>query len=189
MGVLRWWKGRQRQAEAAGTAAWRAQWTAAVEAEDARQVAPLRASLTTLASSVDDVEIEEEMLDGLSALGELAASLRAGHLPAVTTGHRVVGADACVFSAPASLADDPAQPAGRVMLTDRRAIFAGGGHATTIAWHRVGAVVRLERDLLLALNGGERAHRFRFNSYADALCAAALARHLAPARAQSTRGL
>ena len=189
MGVLGWWKARQGRREPAATAAWRAQWAAAVESEDAGQLEPLRASLAALAGTDDDVELEEEMLDGLSALGDLAASLRAGQIPVVATGHRVVGSDACAFSAPASLADDPAQPAGRVMLTDRRAIFAGGGHSTAVVWHRVGAVMRVDRDLLLVLSGAETAHRFRFNSYADALCGAAIARHLAPARPQGTRGL
>jgi len=182
MGVLGWWKARPRQTAPAGTTVWRQQWAAAVEAEDASQLAPLRDALGRLAGSADDVEIEEEMLDGLTALVGLVPSLREGQLPSVTTGHRVVGSDACAFSAPAAMPDDPAQPAGRVMLTDRRAIFAGGGRSASVAWHRVGAVLRIERDLLLVQAGSEIAHRFRFNCYSDALCGAAIARHLAPRR-------
>src|SRR5436190_1918915 len=165
MSVLGWLKARRRREEPTALAAWRAQWTAAIEAQDAGQVEPLRA-----------------------ALAGLATSLRDGQLPHVVTGHRVVGTDACAFSAPASLPDDPAQPAGRVMLTDRRAIFAGGGQSVTAAWHRVGSVVRVDRDLLLVLGGTDTVHRFRFNSYADALCGAAIARHLTPRRNPGSRG-
>jgi hypothetical protein len=189
MSVLGWLKARRRREEPTALAAWRAQWTAAIEAQDAGQVEPLRAALAGLATAPDDLEIEEEMLEGLTALVDLTASLRDGQLPHVVTGHRVVGTDACAFSAPASLPDDPAQPAGRVMLTDRRAIFAGGGQSVTAAWHRVGSVVRVDRDLLLVLGGTGTVHRFRFNSYADALCGAAIARHLTPRRNLGSRGL
>jgi len=188
MNVLGWWKERQRQAEPAGTA-WRAQWAAAVDAADAGAIEQLRSELMTLAATVEDVEIEQEMLDGLTALVSLAPALRAGQLPRVVTGHRVVGSDVCAFSAPASLVDDPAQPAGRVILTDRRAIFAGGGPSVSVPWHRVGAVLRADRDLLLVLAGTEASQRFRFNSYADALCGVAIARHLTPARSGKSRGL
>ena len=118
------------------------------------------------------------MIEGLTALSAVAARLREGDLPVVETGHRVVGSDICHFSAPASVPDDPAQPGGRVILTAQRAIFAGGGRATSIAWHRIAEVLQTERDLLLILNDRETAHRFRFNSFADALSGAALSRHL-----------
>ena len=38
-----------------------------------------------------------------------------------------MGQEECHFIAPASLPDDPLQPSGRVLLTARRALFAGGG--------------------------------------------------------------
>ena len=190
MSVLGWLKARRRREEPTALAAWRAQWTAAIEAQDAGQVEPLRAALAGLATAADDLEIEEEMLEGLTALVDLTASLRDGQLPHVVTGHRVVGTDACAFSAPASLPDDPAQPAGRVILTDRRAIFAGGGRRRRrrMAPRRLGASGR-SRPAARARSAPARVHRFRFNSYADALCGAAIARHLTPRRNLGSRGL
>src|SRR5438552_2473542 len=73
-----------------------------------------------------------------SDLVALDDRLRAGEVPVIATGHRVVGSDVCHFSAPASMPDDPGQPGGRVILTGRRAVFVGGGHSSSLAWHRVG---------------------------------------------------
>lgn len=64
------------------------------------------------------------------------------------------------------------------MLTARRAIFAGGGRATSVPWQVIGAVVQTERDVMLVLHDRATAHRFRFNSFADALCNDVLSRHL-----------
>ena len=147
-------------------------------------------SLDALGLSADDLEIETEMLEGLAAMSALAARLRDGDLPAVETGHRIVGSEVCHFSAPASLPDDPAQPAGRVMLTARRAIFAGGGRATSVPWHSDWRrCYRPSVTSLLVLHDRETAHRFRFNSFADALCGDALSRHLARRARQPDAGL
>lgn len=179
MGLLGWWRGRNGRAEIARLDGWQKEWAAAVAAEDGGRIADLRRSLDGLGLTPDDMEIEMEMLEGLSELSAIAARLREGDLPVIETGHRVVGSDTCHFSAPASIPDDAAQPSGRMILTGNRAIFAGGGRATSIAWHKIAEILQTERDVLLVLHDRETAHRFRFNSFADALCGAALSRHLA----------
>jgi hypothetical protein len=139
----------------------------------------LSVSLAALGLPEEEVEIEREMLAGLEHLANIQSSLPAGTLPSVETGHRVVGTDRCHFSAPVSMPDEPAQPSGRLILTNVRAIFAGGGKATTIPWHAVADVLQAERDVILVRRDRDNFHRFRCNVYADALEAAWLARALA----------
>lgn len=178
MGLFGWWS---RKAGGSGTREWRERWSAAVAALDETAVAPLEASLRQQPPIADDVEIEEEMLDGLKQLLALERDLAAGHPPLIDTTHRVVGADRCHFSAPVSIPDDPAQPTGRLLLTSTRAVFAGGTRAPALPWHGVRDVVQSGRDVLFVLNrGGEDSgQRYRCNSFAEALCGAAIARYLA----------
>lgn len=161
---------------------WHAAWRNAVNEALAEGHAPdgrsLEATLDALALPPDEVEIEREMLDGYVALLTLRRTTTSGPLPLVTTGHRIVGADACYFSAPASLPDDPSQPSGRFMLTSTRALFVGGARAVTLPWHGVAEVVEEARDLVLARRDRETFVRFRCNQFADALCATFLARRL-----------
>jgi hypothetical protein len=157
---------------------WRARWQQAVETLDRRNAEQLRAELVDDGALGDaDLEIEHEMVDALDCLLALTEELEAGGLPRVETSHRVVGADACHFSAPASLPDDAAQPSGRVLLTSSRAVFIGGAKLTALPWHSVREVASTDRDLLL-IRSTEDAVRFRFNTFTDALTAAALARRL-----------
>lgn len=123
--------------------------------------------------------MEREMLGALERLVALRAALAEGDLPVVETGHRVVGTDVCHFSAPASMPDDPSQPAGRFILTSGRAIFVGGPRTLTIPWHGVGDVIDQDRDLVLVRHDRETHHRIRCNVFDDALSAAFLARTLA----------
>jgi hypothetical protein len=179
MGLLGWWKGRSGQEESPKLREWRGAWLAAItSASPADAVASLERSLRELALPSDDLEVEEEMLDGLRALAGLAGDLDRGSWPVVETGHRIVAADVCHFSAPASAPDTADQSSGRVLLTNHRALFTGGGRSVAVAWHRINEVLRSDRDVLIVQHGGETAHRFRFNSFADALCATALARRL-----------
>jgi len=124
-----------------------------------------------------DGEVEHEMLDGLDRLLALTDALNAGELPRIDTSHRVVGTDVCHFSAPASLPDDHSQASGRVLLTSARAIFVGGATLTTMPWHAVREVASTGRDVLL-VRSAEEGVRFRFNTFGDAMAAAALARRL-----------
>jgi len=112
-------------------------------------------------------------------LVDLSRELDAARLPIVETAHRIVGADVCHFSAAVSVPDDPAHPTGRLLLTSRRAAFAGGGRVPSFPWHAVREVVQNGRDVLIIRAGADEGMRFRCNSFADAVCGAAIARHLA----------
>jgi hypothetical protein len=156
---------------------WRARWATAAAASDRAEAARLREELEATPPLAEDLEIEQEMMDGLERVLALDDDLTAGRFPRIETSHRVVAADACHFSVPASLPDDPAQAAGRVLFTSSRAVFVGGARLAAVPWHAVKEAVRADRDLLL-VRTAEDALRLRFNTYGDALCAAALARRL-----------
>ena len=136
-------------------------------------------SLQELGLTADDLEIEQEMLEALERVVALEEAIAAHGLPAIETGHRIAGTDACHFTAPASLPDDPAQPSGRLLLTSSRAAFAGGSASRTVPWHAIAEVTHQDRDILLVRHDRSAAYRFRCNSYGDALCAASIARRLA----------
>lgn len=174
MGFLSWLTGRNGSAE---SRAWHEQWARAVASPDAEAVAALDAALHRHPPLADDVELEEEMLDALRELVDLSRELAVSRLPRVETSHRIVGADACHFSAAVSIPDDPAQPTGRLLLTSRRAAFAGSGRVPALSWHAVRQVVQNGRDVLFIHIGGEGV-RFRCNSFTDAVCGAAIARFL-----------
>ena len=72
------------------------------------------------------------------------------------------------------------QPTGRLLLTSTRAVFAGGARTPALPWHATREVIQSGRDLLLVFKNAQEddGHRFRCNSFADALCGAAIARHL-----------
>lgn len=184
MGLFGWLRGasavdQRRQA-------WHREWEAAVATptRDAHQ--RLLAQLAPIASAgsaaEDDVEIEEEMLDALDALlTSMEQHAREG-LPVISTAHRVVGADVCHFTAPVSMPDESGQPSGRLLLTGTRAIFIGAAAPRISAWHATAEVARSGRDLLLVRRSGDGLARFRCNTFADAVCAAFVARQLAGRR-------
>lgn len=160
---------------------WREAWEAAARTTDTGAVPRLRSQLDALALPEDEIEIEREMLDGLAELATLASSVGTNGLPAIPTGHRIVGADICHFTAPASMPDDPSQPSGRLLLTSARAIFIGGPGAGA-PWHSLGEAAHADRDLVLVRHDRSHLHRFRCNTYSDAMTAAFMARHLIAAR-------
>ena len=157
---------------------WRRDWGRAIAAADGQAIAHLRATLDAQPPLANDLEIEEEMLEGLERLVTLTGDLEASRLPIVETTHRVVRGDACYYSAPASMPEDPAQPSGRLLMTSTRAVFIGGPKLTAVAWHAAAQALSGERDVMLVRADGQAAYRFRCNNYADALCATAIARHL-----------
>jgi hypothetical protein len=183
MGLFGWLKGST--APANGLRAWRREWAEAVTAPSAAALERLRSALHVRPPLADDIEIEEEMLEGLDRLIALTTDLADGRLPNIETTHRIVGSDVCHFSAPVSMPEDAAQPTGRLLLTGTRAVFAGGARPTTVAWHAAAEVVQADRDVLLIRSDRGTAYRFRCNNYGDALTAAAIARHLA-ARARGS---
>jgi hypothetical protein len=158
--------------------AWRARWHQAVQTLNATEAEWLRSALKSGAAlGGEDLEIEQEMLDGLDRLLALTAEIATGRLPRIETAHRVVGADICHFSAPASVPDDHSQASGRVLLTSTRAVFAGGAKLAPVPWHAVREIASAERDVLL-IRSADSGVRFRFNNYGDAMVAAALAKRL-----------
>ncbi|HXW04074.1 MAG TPA: hypothetical protein VD833_02495 [Vicinamibacterales bacterium] len=187
MGLFGWLK---RKAAANGgdplLADWRRRWHELVAEPDADRTRELATALEQLGLPDDEIEIEREMLAGLQQLGTLKTALAAGDLPVVVTGHKVVASEVCHFTAPASLPDDPAQPSGRLIVTNARAIFVGGPRATIVPWHSVVETAHDVRDVLLVKQGPEAMYRFRCNSFADALCGELLARHLAGGRRRGT---
>ncbi len=188
MGLFSWLKERKTRGGQvdASLAEWRRAWAAAAEDADAAAADSLAARLAALGYSDEDVEIEREMMDGLRELIDLRVSVDSAGFPIVETGHRVVGADRCHFSAPASLPDDDGQPSGRLLLTPTRAIFVGGGRTTSVPWHTVGEARYDQRDVLLIRKTRDNMYRFRCNSFADALRAAFLSRRLAASRQPAT---
>jgi len=186
MGLLGWLK-RPRAGKNHQIEAWRREWERAADTGDAAAVASLRAALLAQPPMAPDIEMEQEMLEGLERLVALNEDLQAARLPFVETTHRVVGADACHYSAPVSMPEDAAQPSGRLLLTATRAVFIGGAKLTAVPWHLAAKAFHGGRDVLIVRADGTAAYRFRCNSYADALCGAALARHLIEA-ARERRG-
>jgi len=182
---MTWWRrwlGRTISPADAARESWRKAWTEAAAQPHCGRVASLQTELEALALPEEEVELEREMLDGLRSAAALSGTLETIGLPTVETGHRAAGGVVCHFSAPASMPDDPAQPSGRLLLTATRGIFVGGS-GPTIPWHAVSAVQAADRDVIVIRADRDTLVRFRFNSYADALCAVMLMRRLMPRRA------
>ena len=176
-----WIPGSKKQDErAAALSAWRQQWAAALD--DQTSPVSLREQLDALTTADLDVEVEIEMLDGLEQLREAQRAAAGGTLPVIETHHRVIGADRCHFTAPASLPSDDQQANGRLLLTSARAVFVGGGRTSAAAWHMVHEIVRLERDVVLLRADRSPVAHYRFNTYGDALLCAFLGGRLRRAR-------
>ena len=179
------WFKRSRSRGEDRLASWRAAWAAAIDGTNPLTAGTLREQLDLARRDGDDIEVELEMLEASDALAGLDQALAAGQLPVVETHHRVIGTEACHFAAPASRPDDTAQASGRLLFTATRATFVGGGRTSATPWHAVHEVLRSERDVLLVRADHTAAAHYRFNTYADAVSAARLARHLR--QAQRTR--
>ena len=143
---LQWWRDAEREA--------------ATPTSDG--VTRLRAALAAQTSTTDH-EAQDELLEAMEAV--LAAA--PAPLPVVTTQHRVIGTDACHFTAPVTLAAEVGIP-GRLFLTSARCIFAGG-KVQTWPWHRVRQVLRSGRDVALVVAGQDAHVHLQTNSYTDAL--------------------
>jgi hypothetical protein len=180
MGVFEWLKGKRNGGDPR-LAEWRRAWNHSAKEPDPQRVSALQSQLDALGMPEEEIEIEREMLDGITHLAQLRIAVDASGIPIVDTGHRVVGHDTCHFTTPVSMPDDTAQPAGRLFLTNARMIFAGGARATTIAWHAVGEVLHGDRDVVIVRRDRDTIYRFRCNTFADAMCGAYLARRLAGA--------
>jgi hypothetical protein len=154
-------------------AAWWQDADHAAEALTQDAITRLRAGLTAPEeSAADDDERRQEMIEGLERLQSIALM---DNLPAIETGHRVIGDDICHQVAPVTLADSPV--AGKLFLTSTRVVFASAG-VKAWPWHRVREVSRSDRDLVVTIGGSGDALHVRCNTYADALIAAHIARRL-----------
>ncbi|HET9265780.1 MAG TPA: hypothetical protein VFO14_22205 [Vicinamibacterales bacterium] len=181
MGLLGWLK-RKSNGGDPRLSHWRRAWNDAVGSPGRGDEAALGSELDALGLPEDDIEVEREMLEALRDLNALRQQVDGCALPVVETGHRVIGSDRCHFSAPASMPDDPAQPAGRLLLTDRRAVFVGGARVISLPWHSIGEALRSERDVVLTGRNREQLYRFRCNSFTDATRGVFLAERLAASR-------
>jgi hypothetical protein len=166
------WRAFKRSSPSDNETAWWQQANAAADAVTAEAIAALRAELSATGRSADDLERQEEMVEGLE---QLLAS-RSEPLPMVHTQHRVIGDDVCHFVAPATLSADVDAP-GKIFVTSRRLIFAGG-RVQAWPWHRVRRVVRIERALAVSIAGGPEDVHFTCNTYGDAMVAAAFANQI-----------
>ncbi len=171
------WLRRGRGADSA-LDEWHREWETAVAALDADAPEWLAARLRAQPPLAEDIEVEEEMMQALRDVLALQKALASSALPVLETAHRVAAGEPCYYSAPVSMPDDPAQPTGRLLLTSGRAAFAGGSRSPALPWHSTRDVIRRDRDLFFVRAGAEDGYRFRCNSFSDALCGAAIARHL-----------
>jgi len=181
MGVFDWLRGGRVRADRRITE-WHREWSDAAVAPEASRIVELERRLEALSLAEEEVEIEREMLAGLGELVELRDAASYDGLPTIETGHRVVGTDTCHFSVPASRPDDPAQPSGRLILTGRRAIFAGGPQGLTVPWHAITKVMSADRDIILIRADRDTLYRFRCNSYGEALRGTFIAQALSNGR-------
>lgn len=168
---------------------WREGWSQVAASPENGAIARLGDELDTFGLPEDEIEIEREMLQGLREREELSNSVRAAGLPRVDTGHRVVRGEPCHYSAPACMPEEPGQPSGRLLFTNRRAIFVGGANGVVAAWHTIADARHIDRDLVLVKIGGEQVYQFRCNTYGDALRAAFIASELVAGRRRSPSGL
>lgn len=173
---LFWWRRAGGRAAEQATQAWIAAWHQAIQARDETALQALEVQTRQRSTAGEDVEIEEEMIDAARRAIALEREIDSTGLPVLTTNHRVVGMDACHFSAPASLVDDGSQPSGRLLFTSSRGIFVGGPKLIQIPWQSVRDAQDHERDIRL-IRGAE-AIRFRCNTYGDAIAGALIARRL-----------
>jgi hypothetical protein len=181
MGLFGWLKRISNDGDAR-LSEWRRAWNDALASAGGVDDAALASQLDALGLPEDDIEVEREMLDALRDVNALRRQIEVAALPVVETGHRVIGTDRCHFTAPASMPDDPAQPSGRLLLTDRRAVFACGSRAISLPWHSIGEVRRFERDVVLVGRSREQMYRFRCNTFTDATRGVFLAGRLAASR-------
>jgi hypothetical protein len=159
----------------------RAEIDVAREQSDVAALERLRSRPAELGLTGDQAELELELLEGLLDAAALRKSLDEGAaLPVIPTSHRVVQGERCHLITSASRPDVAGDQGGRVFITDRRLLYLGTPNVS-LAWAHVAEVRDEGRDLLLRARTGQ-VHRFRCNSYGDALRGAVIGVRLASAR-------
>jgi hypothetical protein len=122
----------------------------------------------------DDPEVLQEMEDGAEAVRQAEA---AGALPVLETQHRAIGTDVCHLAVPASMPDN-ADAFGKLFVTNRRLVFAGGA-PVAVGIGRINKIDRHQRDIVI-VSGGDSLLRFRCNSFGDAMLAVWMLQRLKP---------
>ena len=189
MGLRDWLKRRGVGAEDPRLRRWRQRWEQVTASANGIEIEPLRSALEGFGLPEQEIEIEREMLEALRERQALSSTIRVSGLPIIETGHRVVHGESCHYTAPASMPEEPGQPAGRLLLTSGRAIFVGGATGMAAAWHTISKSAYVDRDLVLIRNGGEHSYRFRCNTYGDTLRAAFIASEILASRRRSSSSL
>ena len=164
---------RKSSPPAPDVSAW---WREAAEAElnpSPERIGALRTRLVSARDWPDEAERQEEMLDGLDRLIEVADR---PNLPVIATQHRVIGHAVCHFVAPAGLAG-PVDAPGKLFVTSQGIVFAAG-RVQAWPWHRLRSVARAERALLVSIGGTGEPAQLLCNSYGDAMMARYLATRL-----------
>lgn len=174
MKLFSWLRGDTRAHDT--LAEWRQAWQRAIDAPADGDLLALRRALEAATPADADVELELEMLEALEELRRVQDDAARDALPVIETQHRIVAAERCHFSSPASIADDAAQTSGRVLITPTRVVFVGAGRTQALAWHAVREVARMGRDVAL-VRVDRSAVQFRFNTFSDAVVTTFLAAH------------
>jgi hypothetical protein len=168
------WSLFRRTREARPDESWWRTAEAVAAAPTSDGLATLRATMTTAEAAPDEADRQAELVDGIARLLEV----REAPLPDLPTQHRVIASDRCHFIAPVSLLG-PTSVAGKLFLTSQRALFVGPS-VTAWPWHRVRAIGREDRDVVLTILGADLLV-VRCNTYSDALEARFVAEALAAA--------
>jgi hypothetical protein len=127
----------------------------------------------------DEVELEQEMVQGALDALDLKDRIGRDGLPDLAHQHKALGDDRCHFLASVFLADDDGHRTGRLFFTNRRLLFLAAP-ILTVPWSRVAVLTDDARDLVVQTVGRGEVYRFRCNSFADARCGMVIAQALLP---------
>jgi hypothetical protein len=133
--------------------------------------------------TVEEADLEIEMVHGSLDLLDLSASIDRGEWPIVPTQHKIIGARTCRFSAPVQVSGT--DETGKLFLTDNGAVLLLG-KARNITWAHVAGVRLEDRDIVLTRRDGQPPHMLRCNTRSEAMRGEYLARRLHE-RSRSTR--
>lgn len=174
-----WRPFRKSSPAVSADAAWWRDASTVADAPAAAAIDALEQRATAERAEDVDTDRRREMIAGLRQLIEIASE---PDLPTVVTQHRVIGADACHFIAPASRVAET-DSSGKLFLTSTRVVLVTGGVAAW-PWHRVTSVARIDRDVVFTLSGAEPL-QVRLNTFGEALIVRHVSEQLSSRRASA----